>query len=819
MPNRIDIENILPLVQKPVRYIGNEWNSKKREPAENEVSACFCFPDLYEVGASNLGLEILYHTVNQSEKFVAERSYLPAPDMEEAMRARGVSLFSLESRRPVKEFDIVGITLQYELCAANVLNLLDLAGIPFYSKDRDASFPLIVGGGPMTANPEPVADFFDIILIGEGEDAITEICEAVKKCKTGKKDKETLLKTLAGIEGVYVPSFYDVSYNPDGTVKSVKPNRKEAPERITKRTADLSKVNFPTKKIVPYMDTVHNRINIEIARGCPRACRFCAATKYYGPWRLRSAEKVLELASESIANTGYGEMSFSSLSCTDYKGLNEVLAGFNSRFAEKHINVSLPSLRCDKFSLDIAKGLDNNKKTNLTFAPEAGTERLRNVIGKYLSDNRITETITLAAAMGWRAIKLYFMVGLPTETQKDIDGINNLLREIKRRVPRLNFNLTVSPFVPKAQTPFQWVAMEKEGLLREKITHLKKTVRASIKSGFVEPSIIEGALSRGDRRLSGVILRAWKKGARFDQWKEQFNFDVWSEAFREETLDYAFYAHRERAENEVFPWDHLFFNFEKGELLDEYKKGLSESESIQEKEAVQPSAPLVSRNIRPLDEKVVQRARLRFERKGILRFLSHLEQIELMRNMLRRSGLPVTYTSGFSPQPKASFGPAISVGYESESEYVDLSLSKRVESKEIEARINTSLPDGFRLLEVKKLPLFFPALDSLVNVAVYRIKCDTTDEKIREFLSRPEIIIEKKKEHEIKKIDAKPLIRQLKQSGGYITLELRFGPKYNLKCEKIIQALCSFDENSAKMLPVTRTGFLAEKKDGTVIEP
>ena len=340
MADKINVESILPLVQKPVRYINNEWNSSKKKPNEGDVSVCFCFPDLYEVGASNLGLEILYHTVNQNEGSVAERSYLPAPDMEEAMRAQGIPLFSLESHKPLKDFDIVGITLQYELCAANVLNLLDLAGIPFFAKDRNGSFPLIVGGGPMTSNPEPLADFFDIFLIGEGEEAIVEILDRVSnfKLKDKAQDQEIrkeLLLELAKIPGVYVPSFYDVSYNDDGTVKSVKPNRNEAPERVTKRTADLSKVSFPTKKIVPFMETVHNRINIEIARGCPRACRFCAASKYYGPWRIRSAEKVIELAAESIANTGYGEVSFSSLSCTDYKGLSEVLSEFNKRFSEK----------------------------------------------------------------------------------------------------------------------------------------------------------------------------------------------------------------------------------------------------------------------------------------------------------------------------------------------------------------------------------------------------------------------------------------------------------------------------------------------------
>ena len=819
MRNRIEIENLLPLVQKPVRYINHEWNSNKKEPKENDVSVCLCFPDLYEVGASNLGLEILYHTINATEQSFAERGYLPAEDMEALMRARGIPLFSLESQRPLKDFDIVGISLQYELCATNVLNFLDLAGIPLFSKDRANASPLVIGGGPMTTNPEPLADYFDAFVVGDGEEAITEIIEEVRNNKAANGDKERLLKNLAEIGGVYVPSFYDVKYNADGTILSVKPNKDEAPAKIFKRTVDLENTFFPTKKMVPFMETVHNRINIEVARGCPRRCRFCSASKYYWPWRTRKAKKVLELAEESVSNTGCGELSFSSLSCTDYGDLNFVLSEFNGKHLEKRISVSVPSLRCDKFSLEIAKNLDINKRTNLTFAPEAGTERLRNVIGKYISDAKIIETLALAASMGWRSVKLYFMAGLPTEIEEDIEGIRRLVYEIKKRVPNLNLNVTISPFVPKAQTPFQWVGMAKEDTLKYRITKVKKTVKASIKSGFVEPSIIEGALSRGDRRLAGVIYKAWKRGARFDQWKEHFNFDIWKAAFAEEKLDYGFYAHRERKDDEVLPWDHLSLGFEKDKLLEDYKMALDKNNPLDQSEAKTPSIPELSRHRVTVEEKAVQRARLRFERKGIVRFLSHLEQIELFRSAVRRSGLPIAFTSGFSPQPKASFGPAISVGYESESEYMEIALAKRVDPAEIEKKVNSSLPEGYRLTEVKKLPLFFPPFDTLVNVAVYKIKCETTQEKVTEFLSRPEIIIEKKKRNETKKIDAKKLIRKMEYDNGYVHLELRFGPKNNVKAEKIVETLCSLDENSAKMLAITRLGFVVEKKDGTVLEP
>ena len=819
MTNNINIENILPLVQKPVRYINHEWNAAKKKHSEGDVAAVLCFPDLYEVGASNLGLEILYHIVNENRSAYCERAYLPARDMENIMREKKLPLFSLESAKPLKSFDILGITLQYELCAANVLNMIDLSGIPIFSKDRDESHPLILGGGPMTINPEPVADFFDAFVLGDGEDAINEIIEIVRAGKAQKLKKSDLLKNLSKLEGVYVPSLYGVEYESDGTIKSIKPNLAGVPEKITKRTVNLDASFFPSKKLVPYMETVHNRINIEIARGCPRLCRFCSASKYYWPWRIRKKDNILKLAAENVASTGYGEVSFSSLSCTDYKNIDGILSDFNRDFGARRINISLPSLRCDKFSLEVAKNLDHNKKTNLTFAPEAGTQRLRNVIGKYLSDENIIDTIGLASVMGWQSVKLYFMVGLPTENEADIEGIKSLVWSIKRRSNRLNFNVSVAPFVPKAQTAFQWAAMGKEETLKDRIVKLKKTLPASIKGAYVEPSVIEAAVARGDRRLAKVIYRVWTKGARFDQWKEQFNFDLWKEAFKEENLDIGFYIYRERKEDEVFPWDHLVFGAEKSKLLEDYKKALIEDGSKPEDEPERCAIPAFYKKEHLAEEKAAQRVRLRFERHGILRFLSHLEQIELFRNTLRRSGLPVIYTSGFSPQPKASFGPAISVGYESESEYMEVSLFKNIDLKEIEAKIRMSLPQGYGLREAKKVPIFFPSFDSLVNVAVYNIKFDVSPEMVNEFISGKEIIAEKKKGDIVKKIDVKPLIKKISAENGYIHLELRFGPQNSVKAEKIIQLLCSLDENSAKMLPVNRTGFLIEKKDGTVIEP
>ncbi|OGS19219.1 MAG: hypothetical protein A2219_08100, partial [Elusimicrobia bacterium RIFOXYA2_FULL_50_26] len=817
----MNIENILPLVQRPGRYIDGEWNAVKKDLAGG-VSLCLCFPDLYEIGASNLGLEILYHIVNARADAVAERCYTPAQDMENELRASGLPLFSLETNRPLNSFDIVGFTLQYELCATNVINMLDMAGLAPESAARRETFPLVIGGGPATANPEPYAAFFDCFVLGDGEDVTGEIIETVKKFKAQRSDKKELLLALAKIPGVYVPSLYDVTYNADGTVAAVKPVSPDVPEKISKRTVKLEEAPFPAAQIVPLVQTVHNRLNVEIARGCARRCRFCQATRYYGPWRLRSGENVLDIVEKGLASTGYEEVAFSSLSCTDYGGLDELLATVSSRYSAQRISLSVPSLRCDLFSLKIADSLSHNKRSSLTFAPEAATERLRNVIGKELTGQQIHDTLALAWRMGWRLIKLYFMVGLPTETDADIGGIGGLLRAVRRNAPRLNFNVTVSPFVPKAHTPFQWVAMAQAETLKARMAHLAKTLPASVKCHPLEGSLLEGVFARGDRRLSAAILAAWRMGCRFDQWREKLRFDLWQNAFKETGIDPAFYLYRERGREETLPWDHLQFAASRQELLADYDKGL-EFAASEEPAAVyapvgEPPAAVAAAPS-PSPGTAVLKLRLRFARHGMARFTSHLEQIEMFRRALRRAGLPLVYTSGFHPQPKISFGPAISVGYESNSEYVEAELSRRIEQKTLEAAIAASLPAGFALVGAKRIPVFFPSLDSLVNVAVYSVACNATRERVESFMSAGEIIVEKVKNGRVERIDAKPLIRRLEIVNGGVELELRFGPKKNIKPERIIALLCDTGEQEAKILRINRTGLFIEKKDGSISEP
>ncbi|MCL2390925.1 MAG: TIGR03960 family B12-binding radical SAM protein, partial [Endomicrobia bacterium] len=508
MAIKSQIDEILNLVQRPARYINSELNSHPADMSA-DFSVCLCFPDIYEVGASNLGLEILYHLVNENKLARCERAFAPDTDMEKLLRERNIPLFSLESNSDLKSFDIIGFTIQCELVATNIVNMLDLSGIPVFSKERGEASPLIIGGGPALTNPEPFADFFDLFVLGDGEEAMPLIINLWKETKNMPKAER--LKKLSGIEGVYVPSLYNVDYNADETVKSVVPAFEGVKPVVNKRILNLENAYFPEKKIVPFVETVHNRLNVEVARGCPGQCRFCQASKYYRPWRQRPLEKLLELVKKGISATGYEEVAFSSLSCSDYRQLDKLLLETNNLYLSSNLNISLPSLRCNEHSLKVARYINRSKRPTLTFAPEAGSDRLRNVIGKYLSEKQIVETLLCANAMGWSVIKLYFMIGLPTETDEDIAAVNTLVRLIKKEAKGLNFNITVSPFVPKAQTAFQWEPMAESAEIKEKIDYLSAVLPADVKAHNYRSSVLEAFIAKGDRRVSQVIYKAWQK--------------------------------------------------------------------------------------------------------------------------------------------------------------------------------------------------------------------------------------------------------------------------------------------------------------------
>ncbi|MDR1942295.1 MAG: TIGR03960 family B12-binding radical SAM protein [Endomicrobium sp.] len=835
------IENILNLVRRPSRYINGELNSHTADMSA-DFSVCLCFPDIYEVGASNLGLEILYHLVNEKKLARCERAFAPDEDLEKILRDQKIPLFSLESNSDLKSFDIVGFTIQCELVATNIINMLDLSEIPVFSRDRKDCHPLILGGGPALTNPEPFCDFFDAFVLGDGEEVLPEIIETRKKFKKSKR--ADLLKELSKIDGVYVPSLYKVEYNDDNTVKSVLPFDPDVKKTVTKRTLNLENAYFPSKKIVPFVETVHNRLNIEVARGCPGQCRFCQASKYYRPWRQRPVEKLLELVKNGVESTGYEEIAFSSLSCSDYKHLEELLVKTNEIYAASNLNISLPSLRCNERSLKAAQYINRSKRPTLTFAPEAGSDRLRDVIGKYLSEKQIVETLLSANAMGWKVIKLYFMIGLPTETDEDLAAINSIVRLVRKEAKGLNFNITVSPFVPKAQTAFQWVAMARPEEIARKIDFLKGIVPASLKAHNHRASVLEAFMAKGDRRVSAAVYKAWQKGARFDQWADKFGNDIWTQAIKESGLDLDFYVYRTIKEDEALPWDHLNYGVSKDWLYNDYLKGLKESLKFKEQtqnsdgsgaagsllatggsfaaEAAQRSSLLPQNYVEPslLQQAPAMRVLLRFSRKGAVRFISHLEQIEVLRRAARRCGLAVSFTAGFSPQVKSSFGPPVSVGHESSCEYMDLYFNEKKDLGEIKEKISAVLPDGFCLLSVKKIPLKFPAIDVLVNVAEFSIKnVAVLDKDVEKFMSCGQIIVEKTKKGKTVEIDAKPLIKNMQVCGSTLKMSLYFGESKSVKPEAVLKKLLENHANYATICNIERTNLYIETTDGEIYEP
>ena len=582
------IERLLPSVQKPVRYMGGEFNAVMKDPDAVQVRYAFLFPDTYEVGMSHLGMKILYHAINAREDAWCERVFSPWVDMAELMRRDGIPLFSLESRTPVREFDLLGITLQYEMSFTNILVALDLAGIPLRREDRHEG-PFIICGGPCAFNPEPLAPFVDLIALGDGEEETLQTIELYKRWKTSGAPREEYLRQAAQIPGIYVPSLYDVEYHADGTVRSVTPKPGSGAPAVVRKAmvADLDSADYPEKLIVPYGEIIHNRIMLEIFRGCTRGCRFCQAGMIYRPVRERSIDRLMDLAERLVGATGYDEISLMSLSSGDYSCLPELAHRMVERFSARRVKISLPSQRIDTVLTDTLKETQKVRKTALTLAPEAGTQRLRDVINKGVTEEDLMRSVTDAFDQGWSAVKLYFMLGLPTETDEDVLGIADLAEKVRRcyfsiprerRSPGLRITVSASVFVPKNDTPFQWASMldydavvRRQQLLRQALSRVKGV---DFKYHAPDLSLIEAVFARGDRRLAEVMERAWRMGCRFDGWSDQFRYDLWLKAFEQTGVDPGFYAYRPRGTDEVFPWDHLDCGVTKSYLLSEWRKAM-----------------------------------------------------------------------------------------------------------------------------------------------------------------------------------------------------------------------------------------------------
>ena len=583
---------ILMSVEKPARYIGGEVNAVMKDPDEVEVRFAMCFPDVYEIGMSHLGIQILYDMFNRREDVWCERVYSPWLDMDRVLREEGIPLFTLESQSPVKEMDFLGITLQYEMCYTNILQILDLSGIPLVSGERGEDCPIVIGGGPCAYNPEPIAEFFDLFYIGEGETVYDDLIDLYKKVRDSGEGRRAFLEQAAQIPGIYVPAFYDVEYGEDGTIKAMRPNRPHAPERVVKQlVVDMTKVPYPEKPLVPYLKATQDRVVLEIQRGCIRGCRFCQAGMVYRPVRERDVEDMKEYAVKLLESTGHDEISLSSLSSSDYTRLKELVYFLIERFGERDVNISLPSLRIDAFSLDVMSRVQDVKKSSLTFAPEAGSQRMRDVINKGLTEEVILSGAAKAFRGGWNKVKLYFMLGLPTETREDIEGIAALANEVARvyyetvpkgnRQGRVQVNSSTSFFIPKPFTPLQWAPM----FTKEEYLDKARTVNEAMKRQLnhkslrynwheADVSVLEGVLARGDRRVGRGILEAYRRGCLFDSWSECFDNEKWMAAFEAAGVDVAFYNLRERSLDEVLPWDFIDTGVTKEFLKREWKRAM-----------------------------------------------------------------------------------------------------------------------------------------------------------------------------------------------------------------------------------------------------
>jgi len=723
------IQDILPLVEMPSQYIGSEVNAVKKDPKIVELSIALAFPDLYTIGTSHFGLQILYHLLNREQNIAAERVYAPDTDMESRLRSARLPLSSLETQKPLRQFDIIGFSLLYELDYTNILTILDLADIPFFAKDRDLSFPLVIAGGPCTVNPEPVADFFDAMVIGDGETVILEMAGCWKAWQqNGGKDKHQLLESWRQIQGVYIPSFFEPAYTVEG-YQTLIPRYPDYSRVLRSIIPSLEDAPFPETPVVPYGRPVHDRLRLEVSRGCTRGCRFCQAGMIYRPVRERSVRTLMRQAEHALAATGYDELSLLSLSTSDYGCLPELMAGLIAGCMPEHIAVSLPSFRAGTLTPDLMTQIKQIRKTGFTIAPEAGSQRLRNVINKNITQDDIVSTVRDAFSLGWQVIKLYFMIGLPTETDEDLDAMVALVQELRKlkiqktrgmKGHKNQINVSVNTFIPKPHTPFQWspqLAVEES---RRIIHRLKENLQYSdvqFKWQHPQVGLLEGLWARGDRRLAALLVCAWRNGCRLDGWSDYFDYAKWEKSLAETGIDIDFFTTRIRDISEPLPWDHIHTGVTRDFLLSEWEKALQAESTpdcragdcqacgVCDFQSIEPKvfAPSEKRCFETKADSVVPttikpvRYRISYAKTGLARVFGHLELANIMFRAFRRAKIPIEFSAGFHPKPKISFDDPLPVGMESLHETCVVTAMPIISARQMKDKLNQTLPEGLTI--------------------------------------------------------------------------------------------------------------------------
>lgn len=810
-------DEFLLSVQKPIRYMGNEINTIIKNIQNINLHVAFAFPDAYEVGMSHLGLKILHSIVNSQEDLYAERVFAPWNDMESLLRSRAKPLVTLETGAPLSDLDLLGFSLQYELCATNVLQMLELGGIPLRAKDRTQDHPLVIGGGPVAFNPIPLAPFFDAFAIGDGEEVILELVRVQVEWKKSRGSRRDLLKDWNELAGVFVPSLHK-----DG-------------DTVHRRiVSDLEKAHVPTDLLVPYCETVHDRVGVEIARGCTRGCRFCQAGMLCRPVREREPETIRDLARKSIASTGWEDLALLSLSTGDYSHIGQLIQQLTREFAPDKVAISLPSLRTDTFDAQMAEHIREVRKTGFTLAPEAGTDRLRQIINKGNTEEDLERAVSAAFRQGWTSIKLYFMIGLPLETDQDLDGMVGLIRKASRWAAGGRITASVSTFVPKSHTPFQWagqIGIDETMRRQHYISRYFQKRGVRVMYHDAKTSFLEGVFARGDKRLSDVIETAFKKGARFDGWDDQLRFDLWMDAFRENKVNPAKYL-EPRSVGDELPWDFIDTGVSKDYLIREWNKALSEQTTVDCRSGecagcgvcdFHTVQPMLARGTAtepsrfPTDAPTAHKPRIRsfqlhYAKLDNMRFLGHHDVVRVFQRAFRRAGLKLDYSKGFHPHPKLRFSPPLSLGIGSWAESLDFQLVHSDQPKEdIERRLQMALPIGLKLMQLVERPLNGTNDSVKIQSVTYNIDFGhflTTAEvnrRLADFRASPTFEITSARKGKIRKRDLKEWVSDLAVRDNVLEMTLKMGPQGSVHPWDAVRAVLDLDRSDSVHLRITKT--------------